>query len=83
MEDREAIESVSFISPKIWISEFEVRGIGKGCAIIKAPDADTAIKVLKSSGTYNGTPEAYSVGRTEQIIMPPCCGLVAEQIVEY
>lgn len=64
---------------KLWILEFEVNG-AKGCAVVKAANANSASRLLVSSGMYNGTPEAYKIGRIEQIELSPEQMLVCEQI---
>ena len=68
---------------QLWVMEYEVNGVGKGCAMAKAINAKEAVNILKSSGLYNGTPRLYNVTRVEQIIVPPCNGLMAEQVVTF
>ncbi|QOR58333.1 hypothetical protein [uncultured phage cr106_1] len=69
---------------KLWVVEFNLYGmLDKGCAVIKAANPKAAIDILKSSGMYNGSPEKYLVTRVEEIIVPPCSGLMAEQIVSF
>lgn len=67
---------------RLWILEFTVYGFGKGCAVVKANNAKKAEQNLKSEGMFNGTPEMYEVTRVEEIIEPPCNGLMCEQIAE-
>lgn len=64
---------------RLWVLEFTVNG-SKGCSIIKAHDANRAIRELKSSGMYNGTPDVYQVTRVEEIIESPDMMLICEQI---
>ena len=68
---------------QLWVIEFEVTGIGKGCGLCKATNAQEAEKLLKSSGIYNGRPYLYKVIRIEQVIVPPCNDLIAEQVITY
>lgn len=79
--DREACP-VSAVPMRLWVLEFEVIEMGKGCAVVKAPNPREAIALLKAQGVYNGLPELYKVSRCEEIIEPPCMGLLAEQVVE-
>lgn len=67
---------------RMWVMEFNIYGIGKGCSVVKANNAKMAEQTLKSQGMYNGTPKMYEVTRIEEIIEPPCNGLMCEQIVE-
>jgi hypothetical protein len=70
------------VYPKIWVITFSIRGKdAKGCAVVKAPNSNEAIKILTSSGMYNGFPKDYLVSLVEEVVVPPCCGLMAEQIV--
>lgn len=71
------------VVPRLWNIKFDVRGIGKGCSVVKANKSNDAIKILLSNGFYNGTPDKYLVTSVEEIITPPCCELISEQIVEY
>ena len=68
---------------QLWVMEYEVNGVGKGCAMAKAINAKEAVNILKSSGLYNGAPSLYNVTRVEQIIVSPCNGLMAEQVVAF
>jgi hypothetical protein len=68
---------------QLWVMEYEVTGVGKGCAMCKATSPSEAIILLKSNGIYNGNPFSYKVTRIEQIIVPPCNGLMAEQVVTF
>ena len=78
----EAVET-AFIPPKIWVVTFNVRAKGKGCVIVKAPNAKEAGNILKTSGMYNGTQSDYLITKCEEVVIPPCCGLMAEQVVTY
>ena len=68
---------------QLWVMEYEVTGVGKGCAMVKAINPQEAERLLKSSGLYNGYPSLYKVTRIEQVIVPPCNALMAEQVVTY
>lgn len=82
--DREPISDL-----KIWIIEFEVftvhNATKKGCAVVKARDANSATQILLKEGMYNGTPNRYSITRVAEIIPSPESMLICEQInnVEY
>lgn len=82
--DREPISDL-----KIWIIEFEVfivhNATRKGCAVIKAKDANSASQILLKDGSYNGTPNRYSITRIAEIVPSPDSMLLCEQInpVEY
>lgn len=67
----------------LWVMEYEITGIGKGCAMCKATNAQQAEILLKSSGIYNGSSHLYKVTRIEQIIVPPSNGLMAEQLITF
>lgn len=56
---------------------------GKGIAMVKAPNAEEANQILIANGMYNGSPQDYLITKTEEIVVPPCCGLMAEQTVEF
>lgn len=71
------------IPPKVWAIEFNLRAIGKGCALVKASNAASANQILISSGMYNGNPSDYLITKTEEVDTPPCCGLMAELIIGY
>lgn len=68
---------------QLWVMEYKVTGIGKGCAMCKAINPQQAEMLLKSNGIYNGSSYLYKVTRIEQVIVPPCNGLMAEQVVTY
>ena len=65
---------------KLWILEFEVKGDKKGCAVVKAANSNSAIRILLSGGMYNGTPSVYQVTRVEEIVESPDVMLICEQI---
>lgn len=71
------------IESRLWVLEFDIKGKGKGCSVVKANNANQAIYSLKSSGIYNGESHKYVVTRVEEIIIGPLNGLIAEQIVTY
>lgn len=60
-----------------------IQAIGKGIAMVKAPNAEEANQILIANGMYNGSPQDYLITKTEEIVVPPCCGLMAEQTVEF
>lgn len=67
---------------RLWVVEFTVIEVGKGCAVVKAGNAKQAEGILKAQGVFNGMQHLYEVTRIEEIIEPPCAGLLAEQVVE-
>lgn len=79
MED----EKDSLFSSRLWVITYNLRSMGKGVAMVKAPNANDAEQILKTNGMYNGTQSEYLVTKTEEIVIPPCCGLMAEQNVEF
>lgn len=79
--DREVCP-VSNVPMRLWVVEFNVIGIGKGCAVVKAENPKQAEGILKAQGVFNGMQHLYKVTRIEEIIEPPCAGLLAEQVVE-
>lgn len=66
---------------KLWIIEFKIKAIGKGCAVVKASNPKEAETLLKSEGTFNGMGYLYSITRIEEIVPSPDSMLIAEQIV--
>lgn len=76
-------EKDSFFPPRLWVITYDLRGVGKGIAMVKASNANDAEQILKTSGMYNGTQSEYLVTKTEEIVIPPCCGLMTEQNVEF
>lgn len=82
--DREPISDL-----KIWIIEFEVfiehNITRKGCAVVKASNANSATQILLKEGMYNGAPNRYSITRVAEVIPSPSSMLICEQInnVEY
>lgn len=79
--DREVCP-VSNVPMRLWVLEFIVHGVGKGCAVVKAGNPKQAEGILKAQGIFNGMQHLYKVTRIEEIIEPPCAGLLAEQVVE-
>lgn len=75
-------EKDSFFPPRLWVVTYDLRDIGKGVAMVKASNARDAEQILKTSGMYNGTQSTYLVTMIEEVVIPPCCGLMAEQNVE-
>lgn len=73
----------SFIPPRLWVITYDLRAIGKGIAMVKAPNVEEANQILIANGMYNGSPQDYLITKTEEIVVPPCCGLIAEQTVEF
>ena len=51
--DREVCP-VSNVPMRLWVVEFNVIGIGKGCAVVKAGNAKQAEGLLKAQGVFNG-----------------------------
>ena len=68
------------ITQKLWIIEFEIKGVGNGCSVVKSPNARGAEILLKTQGTFNGTPSLYKITRIEEIVMSPDSMLICEQI---
>lgn len=81
--DRVDMECAPDGAMQLWVIEYEVTGIGKGCAVCKATNPKQAEMLLKSNGIYNGSSHLYKVTRIEQVIVPPCNALIAEQVVTY
>lgn len=79
--DREVCP-VSNVPMRLLVLEFIVHGVGKGCAVVKAGNPKQAEGILKAQGVFNGMQHLYKVTRIEEIIEPPCAGLLAEQVVE-
>jgi hypothetical protein len=79
--DRETCP-ISDAPMRLWVLEFNVIGVGKGCAVVKAGNPKQADGLLKAQGAFNGIQHLYEVTRIEEIIEPPCAGLLAEQVVE-
>lgn len=84
--NRESIikeEEFALLPTRLWVITYDLRGIGKGIAMVKAPNAEEANQILIANGIYNGSPQDYLITKTEEIVVPPCCGLMAEQTVEF
>ena len=58
---------------------------GNGMVLVAArnPNAEEANQILIANGMYNGSPQDYLITKTEEIVVPPCCGLMAKQTVEF
>ena len=65
---------------RLWIVEFNIKDIGNGCAVIKANNPKQAEVLLKTQGTFNGSPHLYSITRIEEIIPSPDSMLICEQL---
>ena len=65
---------------RLWIVEFNIKDIGNGCAVIKADNPKQAEVLLKTQGTFNGSPHLYSITRIEEIIPSPDSMLICEQL---
>lgn len=65
---------------KLWIIEFNIKDAGNGCAVVKANNPKQAEVLLKTQGTFNGSPHLYNITRIEEIIPSPGSMLIAEQI---
>lgn len=81
--DRKDVNEAACKEQKLWIVEFKVKSVGKGCAVVKAFNPKEAETLLKSEGTYNGMPYLYEVVRIEEIIPSPASMLLSEQIVPF
>lgn len=69
------------VKKRLWTIEFDVKDVGKGCAVVKADNPEAATRILKVDGVYNGTPYVYKITRVEEIIPSPEDMLLAETIV--
>lgn len=78
--DRE-MKCTEAITQKLWIVEFEINKVCKGCAVVKSPNAKGAEILVKTQGSYNGTPSMYKITRIEEIVMSPDSMLICEQVV--
>ena len=74
------VKCVEAKEQKLWIIEFEIKGVGNGCSVVKSPNAKGAEVLLKTQGTFNGTPSMYKITRIEEIVMSPDSMLICEQI---
>lgn len=79
--DRTGVEEAAIKEQRLWVIEFRVKNIGNGCAVAKAGNPKEAERLLKSEGTFNGTPHLYEIIRIEEIVPSPDSMLIAEQIV--
>lgn len=69
------------VNKRLWIIEFDIKGDGRGCAVVKASNPNEASRVLKSEGLYNSNPINYMIYRIEEIIPSPDTMLICEQVV--
>lgn len=72
---------VPSVNKRLWIIEFDIKGDGRGCAVVKASNPNEASRVLKSEGLYNSNPINYMIYRIEEIIPSPDTMLICEQVV--
>lgn len=63
---------------RLWILEFLIKGVGKGCAVIKAGNPREAEMLLKADGNFNGASYLYSITRIEKIPSSPDSMLLCE-----
>lgn len=80
-KDKADIVELAAKEQKLWIAEFNIKNIGKGCAVIKARNPKEAEALLKADGSFNGTPFMYDIIRIEEIVSSPDSMLIAEQII--
>ena len=78
--DRVDINRLMVKEQRLWVIEFNVRNMGKGCAVVKAYSPKEAERLLRSEGILNGTPSLYDITRIEEIVPSPDSMLIAEQI---
>ena len=78
--DRVDVKECAVKEQRLWVIEFGVKNVGKGCAVVKAGNPKEAETLLKSEGMYNGMPYMYNIIRIEEIIPSPDSMLIAEQI---
>ena len=57
----------SFIPPRLWVITYDLRAIGKGIAMVKAPNAEEANQILIANGMYKGSQQDYIIKKTEEI----------------
>lgn len=78
--DKVDINRLMIKEQRLWVVEFNVRNMGKGCAVVKAYSPKEVERLLKSEGILNGTPSLYDITRIEEIVPSPDSMLIAEQI---
>ena len=78
--DRTDIVESACKEQSLWVIEFEISNIGKGCAVGKASNPKDAENKLKTEGSYNGASYMYKITRIEEISMSPDSMLICEQI---
>ena len=79
--DRVDVKECAVKEQRLWVIEFSVKNMGKGCAVVRAYSPKEAERLLRSEGILNGTPSLYDITRIEEIIPSPDSMLIAEQIV--
>lgn len=79
--DRVDINRLMVKEQRLWVIEFNVKGVGNGCAVVKARNPKEAEALLKADGSFNGTPFMYDIIRIEEIVPSPDSMLIAEQII--
>lgn len=78
--DRVDIKECAVKEQRLWVIEFSVKNMGKGCAVVRAYSPKEAERLLRSEGILNGTPSLYDITRIEEIVSSPDSMLIAEQI---
>lgn len=78
--DKVDVSCMETVKQKLWIIEFDINRVGKGCSVVKASNAKDAETLLRTQGTFNGVPNVYKITRIEEISMSPDSMLICEQI---
>lgn len=78
--DRTDTIEITVKEQKLWVVEFSIKGVGNGCAVVKARNPKEAEALLKADGSFNGTPFMYNITRIEEVVPSPESMLIAEQI---
>lgn len=78
--DRTDTTKITVKEQRLWVIEFSVKGVGNGCAVVKAGNPKEAERLLRSEGVLNGHPSLYDITRMEEIVPSPSSMLIAEQI---
>lgn len=65
---------------RIWVITYDMTG-GKGCAVVKAPNAKIAEQILKKEGAFNAYPQWYKIIEIQEVIPSPAPMLLCEQFV--
>lgn len=79
--DRVIRPQVIVDTDSLWVIEYQVKGVGKGCAVCKAPNPLKAERLLKRDGRYSSL--TYEILCIKEIITSPTSMLVAEQSITY